>query len=194
MKRISLKNYGRLLLITTALTVMVSGAAFAALQSQQSVLKGNTIQTATANLQLSSDGTTFASSLNGYSFNSLIPGGPPSPTVGFPVYLKNAGSTNLAVKLTIPTALTNADNIDLTKVHLILTPFSGGVPQNIPLQDLITSATTGGVALTNSSASRLLPNQTAGFSMQVSMENDAFTGASASLSNIDFSFSALAVN
>jgi len=81
-KKVSLKNYARLVLATTALTVMVGGAAFAALQSQQSVLKGSTIQTASANLQLSSDGNLFANTLNGYSFNSLIPGGQASPSVG----------------------------------------------------------------------------------------------------------------
>lgn len=173
---------------------MVSSVAYAALQSQPSTLKGNTIQTATANLQLSSDNVTYASNLNGYAFNNLIPGGQPSPTIGFPIYLKNAGTTSLSVKLSISKPLTNPQSVDLSKMHLILSPYSGGVPQNITLQDLTNSASTGGIALTNAGVSRMLPNQTFGCSVQISMELDAISGPSASLSDIDFSFNAIAVN
>jgi hypothetical protein len=173
---------------------MVSGVTFAALQSQESVLAGNSIQTATANLQLSSDNQNYSNSLNGYVFNNLIPGGSPSPTIGFPIYLKNAGTSNLAVKLSISRPITNPENVDLSKVHLILGPYSGGVGQRIALQDLISSASTGGVVLTNNAVTRMLPGQSAGFSMQVVMDADAFAGPGATLSGIDFSFSANSVN
>jgi len=187
-----LKTYARLLALTGLLAVSLSGAAFAALQSQQSTLKGNTIQTATANLQLSSDGTTYMSSLNGYSFNNLVPGGSATPAAGFGLYIKNMGSTNLNVKLAISKPITNPDNVDLSKVHVILVPTAGGSQINLTLQDLITNAAGGGMSLPN--ATRVLPNQSIGYVMQVSMESDAVNGSSASLSDIDFSFSATAVN
>jgi hypothetical protein len=181
----------RAVMVVGAVTAAVTGVTFAALQSQQATLKGNTIQTATANLLLSSDGTNFTSTLSGYAFNNIIPGGAASPTVGYPISLKNAGTTALSLKLSIAKPITNPDNVDLTKVHIILSPFSGGVPQNITLQDLVNS-TTGGVAL--SAASRITPSQTTGYSMQVMMESDAFSGSSTTLSDIEFSFGATAVN
>jgi hypothetical protein len=143
-------------------------------------------------LLLSSDGTNFTSTLSGYAFNNIIPGGAASPTVGYPISLKNAGTTALSLKLSIAKPITNPDNVDLAKVHIILSPFSGGVPQNITLQDLVTSSSTGGVAL--SAASRVTPSQMTGYAMQVMMESDAFSGASTTLSDIEFSFGATAVN
>jgi hypothetical protein len=182
----------RAVFVVSGITMAVSGVTFAALQSQQDTIKGNTIQTASANLQLSSDGTNFTNSLTGYAFNNIIPGGTVSPVPGYPVSLKNAGSTPLAIKLSIAKAVTNPDNVDLGKVHVILNPFSGGVGQNLTMQDLITSSNNGGIALTTNS--RLLPGQTSGYTLQVMMEADAFSGPSASLSDIDFSFGATAVN
>ena len=186
----NIKVLTRATLVTSALIAIVGGVTFAALQSQQALLKGNTIQTATANLQLSSDGNTYTTSLSGYSFSGLIPGGQPSPLTGYPVYLKNAGNTPLSLRLSIAKAVTNPDNVDLSKVHVILTPFSGVVPQNVTLQDLVTSATTGGVALTQTS--RIIASQSTGYTIQISMDSDAVTGPSASLSDIDFSFGAVA--
>src|SRR5206468_7462774 len=193
MKRISqLKAVGRAAAIVSAVTVIVTGVTFAALQSQQAVLKGNTIQTAVANLQLSSDGKSYGNSLAGYTFSGLVPGGQPAPVSGYPIYLQNAGSTPLALKLSIGKAVTNPNNVDLSKVHVILAPFSGGTPQNITMQDLITSADSGGTAL--SAYTRLPAGQNAGYEIQVMMEADAVTGPGATLSDVDFVFGAGAVN
>ena len=181
----------RVTAVTVAVVAVVGGVTFASLQSQQAILKGNTIQTAMASLQLSSDGTTYSNSLSGYAFMSIIPGGQPTPTSGYPVYLKNAGTTALSLKFSVA-KVTNTDGVDLAKVHVILSPLGGGVPLNFTLQDLLSSSTTGGVALTN--ASRLIPSQVVSYGIQVSMEGDAFNGASASLSDIDFSFGATAIN
>ncbi len=186
------KALARAIGIVGAVIIVVSGVTFAALQSQQAVLKGNTIQTAVANLQVSSNGTTYSNSLDGYVFSSLIPGGQPSPLNGYPVYLKNGGSTALALKLAISKPISNPDNVDLSKVHVILSPLGAGAPQNITLQDLITSTTSGGVAL--SQMTRLIASQVTGFTLQISMDSDAVSGPSATISDIDFSFGATAVN
>lgn len=178
--------------VISAVMVIVSGVTFAALQSQEDVLKGNTIQTAVANLQLSSDGINFTNSLSGFTFSGLIPGGAPAPANGYPIYLKNDGSTALALKLSIPKPITNPDNADLSKVHVLLTPFGGGAPQNMTLQDLVSSAASGGIALAQ--PGRLGVGQSTGFNVQVSMESDAVSGPSATITDIDFSFGAATVN
>src|SRR6476661_7849270 len=65
-----------------AVGVMVTGVTFAALQSQQAVLSGNTIQTASANLLIgtaSPTSTAFSNSHSGFSFTEIVPGGPAQP-------------------------------------------------------------------------------------------------------------------
>jgi hypothetical protein len=155
-------------------------------------VRGSTIQTANASIQVSKDGIAYTDSLTGYNFGGLIPGGQALPSNGYPIYVKNTGTSQLAVKLSIAKPVTNPDNVDLSKVHVILSPFSGGAPQNITLQDLIANVAAGGVQL--NSMPRMLPGTSGGFSMQISMDVDAVSTASASLSDIDFSFSGTAVN
>ena len=174
--------------------VIISGAAFAALQSQQVEVTGNSIQTANASIQLSTDDHDYYNSLTGYAFNDMIPGMSPIPYNGYPVYLRNGGSINLAIKVSLSRPVTNPQSVDLSKVHLILSPYTGGVPQNITLKELVDSYDSGGVALTNATASRLAPNQSVGYGIQMSMDLDAINGPSASLTDIDLSFGATAVN
>src|SRR4051794_22881330 len=87
--------------VIAALIVIVSGVTFAALQSQQDTLTGNTIQTATANLQLSTDGTSYNNSHAGFDFTNIVPGGAAMPTAGYGFYLKNGGGTPLTLKLAV---------------------------------------------------------------------------------------------
>lgn len=185
-------NLWRSLVISGVIALTLTGVSYAALQSLAGIVKGNSIQTAVASLQVSPNNSTFSSSMDGYAFGNLIPGGTPSPNSGYPVFLKNVGTTPLAVRLSIGPQLTNGDNLDLSKAHLILTPSSGGAPQSFTLQDLVSASTSGGLAVNN--ANHLLPNQSMGFTMQISLDSDAVSGPSASLSNVDFNFGALAVN
>lgn len=182
---------GRASLVIVAVLAMVGGVTFAALQSQAAVLRGNTIQTATASLQLSADGTHYASTLDGYVFGNLLPGGAASPANGYPISLKNAGTTALALNLSVNGSIDNPDHVDLTKAHVILNPTGGGVSQNITLADLVASSGTG-VALTNTP--RLLSGQSLTYMIQVSLEADAVSGPSATIGNIDFTFGATAIN
>lgn len=177
--------------IITAVLILVTGVTYAALQSQQVALKNNSIVTGLASLSLSVDNIVFSNSINGYTFGGLIPGGSPVPTIGHPVYIRNDGNTALALKLSVDAALSNPDAVDLSKVHVIISPVTGGVPQNISLQSL---RAPGGVALTGGSASHQYPGSTVGFLMQVSMDGDAVTGSSANLTNVIFNFDGSAVN
>jgi hypothetical protein len=180
----------KLVILVLAIVAIAGGAAFAVLQSQPGLVKGNVIQTAVASLQVSPNGTTYGSEMDGYVFGNLIPGGQPTPLNGYPIYVKNVGTTPLALKLSVKPLLANPDNVDLGKVHVILTPIGGGAPQNLLLQDLINTA--GGITVNQ--AIHLMPEQVFQLTLQVSMEADAINGSSATLSNVDFNFGALAVN
>jgi hypothetical protein len=178
--------------VVLAVIVIVSGVTFAALQSQQDTLTGNTIETATANLQLSIDGTSYGDTRTGFDFNNIIPGGPAVPTAGYSFYLKNAGGTSLSLKLAVISQPTNLSGVDLTKVNVLLTTVgSGTAAQSFALQSLIDGADSGGLAITSGILASGVAQQ---YRLQVSMAADAVTGSSASLGNIDFALSGQTVS
>ena len=82
--------------------------------------------------------------------------------------------------------------MDFTKVHVILTPQNGGSVQDFTLQSLIGSASTGGQVVLSPSA--LMQTVTTGYNIKISMEADAVSGPSATINNLDFSFSGTAIN
>lgn len=182
----------RATLVIGSLMAIVGGVTFAALQSQAAVVKGNSIQTAVASLQVSSDGSNYTNSLNGYAFEGLIPGGAYVPTNGYPVYLKNVGSTPLSIKISVLPGLTNPNQVDLSKVRVSILPLGGGAGQNFGLQELVNANSTGGIALTQ--GARITSGQSTAVSIKVSMEADAIIGPSANISNLDINFDAVAVN
>jgi len=190
MKKHDIKMLSRSLGIMLAVLVIAGGVTYAALQSQPIKLTGNTIETATANLQVSTDGTNFATSLAGFDFANLVPGGAAVPTGGYTFTLKNGGAVNLNLKLAVSSTPSNPSNVDLSKVNVILTP-SLGTPQTFNLQALMNAETTGGVAIT--APSQLFAGTRQLFTIQVSMAIDALSGSSANLGNIDFAFTGVAV-
>ena len=189
--RIIIKPIIRASLAITLMLGLVTGVTYAALQSQPSKFTGSTISTATANLQISQDGTTYSNIQTGFSFANVIPGGPVAPANGYFVFLKNAGGTALALKLAVSSTPTNPDNVDLTKVNVLLSSTSNGQTTSIPLQTLIDSNATGGFALPNPAV--LFSGNTLQYVLQVSMAKDAFVGPSANIGAIDFSFSGATV-
>ena len=176
--------------VAAAAVVVVSGVTFAALQSQQVKLTGNVIQTATANLLVSPDGTNYSAAQSGFSFSNLVPGGQAMPANGYPFFLKNGGGTPLALKFALSSTPSNPDAVDLNKVNVIVTPNGGGSPQSFTLAALISANASGGVSILTPSA--LMPGASAQYTLQVSMTSDAVTSSSASLGNIDFAFTGLA--
>jgi len=185
-----IKGLKRAILLATLMVGVAGGGAYAVLQSQLNTLTGNTISTATANLQLSTDNVNFSNSHLGFDFNNIVPGGQAVPLTGYPFYLKNAGGTPLAIKLAVNSIPTNIGNVDISKVNIILTTVgSGASPQTFTLQSLLSSSSTGGVTV---STSNLDIGNTQLYKLQASMAADAISGSSASLGNIDFSFTGIA--
>lgn len=183
-KKSDFKPLFRAITVMGIVMVLVSGVTFAALQSQQSVLSGNTIESATADLKISLDNITYTSSHTGFDFAGVVPGGPAVPAAGNAFWLKNSGTTSTQVKLAVSTTPTNLSNVDLSKVMVIITHTPGGTSQSVTLASLISTYASGGTALTD-----ILPSATAyQYKIQISMAVDAFTGSGASLGNIDFVF------
>lgn len=172
--------------IVASMAILASGVTFAALQSQQNVLTGNTIETATANLLISKDDTNYSASQTGFDFNGIVPGGGAVPITGYPFYLKDNGQTDLALKMSVTSVPSNVSNVDLSKVNVLLTTIgSSSSPQNFTLQSLMAN---GGVAIGN-----IVRSNSNAYKLQVSMASDAVSGNSASLGNIDFAFNGTAV-
>lgn len=184
-------NWLRAIGVVAAVVAIVSGVTFAALQSQQNTLTGNTIETATANLQLSTNGTNYVNTATGFDFNSVIPGGSAVPTAGYALYLRNTGSTTLGLKLAIVSTPSNPANVDLSKVNVLLTTVGSATPaQSFTMQSLIDAGGTGGATVSGN----LAASATQQYKLQVSMAADAVTGNSAALGNIDFAFSGEALS
>ena len=185
-----LRRLKRSALAATLIVMLGGGAAYAVLQSLQNILTGNTISTATADLQLSTDGTAYGNSRVGFSFNNIVPGGEAVPTTGHPFFLRNAGGTPLALKLAVTSVPTNPNNVDLSKVNVLLSTVGTGLlPQSFTLKSLIDTSTSGGLAV---SGENLAIGAVQQYKLQVSMTSDAVTGSSAALGNIDFAFTGLA--
>lgn len=181
----------RLVSVISVLTVTSGGVAYAALQSQEAKLTSNTIQTATAGLQVSINGTTFANSTPGYGFGSIVPGGPAGPTDGSNLYLRNTGQTALALKMYITSTPLNPQNVDLSKVYVVFTPVGAGSIQKIALLSLMQSAANGGLSIL--SPVSLAAGATQQYKMQIAMDADAVTAPLASITDIDFGFTGTAV-
>ena len=182
-----IKALKRALLVATLVTLVGGSVTFAVLQSQQNTLTGNTIETATANLQLSTDGTNYSDTQAGFDFANIILGGPAQPVTGYPFYLKNSGGAPLSLKLAVTSAPSNPDNVDLTKVSVILTTVGTGTgTQTFSLQSLMTD---GGVVVTGTPLAVGTSQQ---YKLQVALAADAVSGSSASLGNIDFAITGLA--
>lgn len=178
----------RAITVVSSVGILVTGVTFASLQSQQAILTGNSIQSATADLRIGTSISTFSSSRTGFSFTNVIPGGPAMPTDGNTFYLKNYGTANLALKLTIGSTPTNTGSIDLTKVSVQLTrtDIVNSTPQTATLQSLLDP--NGGLTLGDS----LAAGATAQYSLRIAMAADAFSGSTASIGSIDFVFSGTA--
>jgi hypothetical protein len=189
---------GRAIGVVAAVGIITTGVTFAVLQSQTAALTGNTIQSATAALQVSKDGGTYDTTFTGYDFKGIIPGGPAVPTAygGYPLWLKNTGTAPLFVRIAIPHEPTYTPGIDLSKVSVVLTPYdsrgTAGTAQSFTLAALISANATGGLAvgatpLANGSAPVM-------YGLQVSMASDAFNGQSISIQSLDLIFTGVVTN
>lgn len=183
----------RAISIVASVAIVVAGVTFAALQSQQAVLSGNTIQTASANLLIGTASATsseFSNSHSGFTFANIIPGEDAPAANSSSLYLKNTGAATLNVKLSVSGTPTNTSNVDLTKVLVTITRVDTGAVQTASLATLIGNGPNGGLSLTDP----LAPGTTGiEYKLNVSMASDAFNGSSASIGALDFVFSGTAV-
>jgi len=174
--------------ILSAVGVITTAVTFAAIQSDGNALTGNTIETATASLKISKDGTTFSDTIPGFDFKGVLPGGAAVPgDPGYLVEVQNTGDATLKLRLTVPVTPTVAGITDLSKVNVLITPFSseGGTypTQSTPLSALIA----GQVSLNNATAAA--KGSPVLLHLQVSMSADAVSGSGGSISDLDLTFS-----
>lgn len=179
------------LITMLAMLLLTGGVAFALLQSQ-ATLTGNSIQTQTAGLVISQNDTNYGPTTAGYDFSGIIPGSQASQTEHF--MLKNTGSSSLALKLGVADVPDNPSGADLSKVHVILTPYSTdtflpGTPQDFTLQSLIDAGDAGSAVDYPDSLSAGAKEE---FNVQMSMDADAVDGSGASLSNLDLALTGTA--
>ncbi len=174
----------RAVMVISAIAVLATGVTFAALQSQQASLIGNTMRTASADLRIGTSASTFGATRTGFDFNGFVPGGSPVPAEGNVFYLKNAGTALLALKMSVGSTPTNVSAVDLSKVNIIITRVDSTQSQTFPLTTLVESHASGGVALTDAMSGNTIGQ----YKVQVSMAADAFTGTSAEIGGIDLVF------
>ncbi len=179
--------------VAAALLIATGGVVFALLQSQAK-LAGNTIETGTAGLLISTNGTGYMPSYSGYDFAGIVAGSQDSKAQH--IFLENSGNTSLALKIAAPAAPSNPEGVDLSKVYIILTPYDAttsvaGTPQSFSLQSLIDADATGGATIDHSA--KLAPGSKGEFDIQVGMAADAVNGPSAKLSNLDLVFTGVSV-
>lgn len=168
--------------VLSAVGILVTSVTFAALQSQQAALTGNTIQSATADLRIGTSASTFEPTRPGFNIKDVVPGGPAMPADGFTMYLKNYGTVPLNVRLTMGGALVNSSQVDLSKVHLRVDRTDNSHSVSASLQTLASEGLdlgdtvqpgTGGVTQ---------------YKLRVYMDINAFSGQSATLSGMDLIF------
>lgn len=177
------RNWLRAAALMPALLLVAGGISYAAFQSRANSLDGNTINTASAELVISADGSNWNYNSPGFNFDNLIPGGDAMPVAGYPFYLKNQGNMPQTLNFKVTGPLSYAPNdVDISKVDILLTTVASGVPvQKFSLAALSEPA---GVTLSN----RLQPSQSQLYKLQVQMEDGAVTSTSANISDFNFVF------
>jgi hypothetical protein len=194
LKSISISPVVRAVLVIGAVMALVTGVTYAALTSSTATLTNSSVNSATANLQVSSDvgcgpsTGAFGASDTGFTFNGLVPGGAASTNETF--CLKNNGTADLTLKLSVPTlptwAVTPSGTVADNEVDVHVSCDSGAGTIDANLAALNTSAQA-------FSSSTLADGATAVCTINVDMNADAFTGTGASSNNFNFDFSGEAV-
>lgn len=194
MKRLQKRRAGmRAAVIFGAATILLSGVTYASMQSQNDTLQGNTIMSATANLQILGANGIYADTAPGFTFSNLEPGGAAGPTPGNHISLKNTGTTTLALKIAMnATSYSNPQQVNINKVTLIFTPVGGGATFTTTLATLCSGYNSG----TPIPLNMFLPaGQTQDFTVQAQLAADAVTSTTTgfTLSGVDLIFSGNAV-
>lgn len=178
----------RAISVIASVAILVTGVTYAALQSQQATLTGNSISTGTADLRIGTTATSFATTRTGFSFGNVVPGAAAMPADGNSFYLKNYGTPTLALKVGVSSVPVNTNNVDLSKTYVVLTRVDSGTSQKFALAALVAGGTSAPLSMTDN----LNGGATAQYKTQVAMDTDAFTGQSADITGIDLVFTGTA--
>lgn len=168
--------------------LLAVSATFAAMTSSAR-LTGNTISSASVELQLSTDGVSFGNTIPGFDFEDVIPGtdGAPIPELEF--WVRNNSPVSLGLSVGVPVAptstVTPSGEVDFDKVILIFERDGAASAVDHPLNDLIDSYAGGGLTLNESIPENNVPVK---FTVRAQMLPDTFTGSSASISDFDLEF------
>ena len=157
----------RAILVVGAAAGLVVGVTFAALNSQ-ATLAGNTIS-ATAGLQVSTDGEAFGGSIPGFSFSNVVLGD--STGVSKTFKIRNSSTSDMTLSLRIPTVPVFTPTADQTKVHVKL---DCTTPTLNVASTTLAALTAGEVSVTGT----LGDGETASCTMNVTVDSDAVTGSS----------------
>jgi hypothetical protein len=157
----------RTVIATCVAVLAAGGVAYAALFSNFATVGGSTISTSSANLKVSTDGINYATHVDGFDFSNIMPGQQLQPEDGKTIYLRNDGTTRLALHIAAnPLASSSVTNVDTSRVYLALTRASTTDTQQLPLSSL-----TSGQA---SSLSYVLnPGQEISYRLQVRVDEGA---------------------
>ena len=178
----------RAITVIASVAILATGVTYAALQSQQAVLTGNSISTGTADLKIGTSASNFSNTRAGFTFGNVVPGASESPTDGNSFYLKNFGAPVLSLKIGVTSTPANPANVDLAKVWVNLTRVDSGTTQKFSLGALISGGSSAPLAITDP----LTGGAVGQYKVQVSMDSDAFTGQSADIAGIDLVFTGVA--
>ncbi|HEX7632883.1 MAG TPA: hypothetical protein VF401_01005 [Candidatus Saccharimonadales bacterium] len=191
MRRIKKPKFSVRAISTSVVAIaLIAGVTFAALQSRAATITGTSIQTANAGLQISSDGQKYSDTMNGFTFDHLVPGSS-TPTHTGSFYLRNTGETKLALQLAVASVPTNPDHVDLSKVRITITNTTNSSDtQVISLQSLLDGSQQGGMSL--SSLATLTSGVSQQYVMSAAVDVDAVNGQSATIGNIDLAFTGVA--
>lgn len=180
--------------VLSAVIVLASGVTFAALQSQSATLQGSRITSATANLLIGDGQGGYGATAQGFNFDNIEPGGAPMPTPGNSLSLKNSGTSNLALKLTMnPNTFANPQNANTDRIFITLTPLSGSGPmQQFSLATLMAAYTSNTPLPLNLN---IAAGQVSQYSLQVQMTADSVTSTTSgvTLTGINLIFSGSSV-
>ncbi len=182
----------RAITIITAAIVLLTGITFAAMQSQNAVLQGNSITSATANLLIGDSAGNYAASVAGFSFSNVEPGSY-QPSTGGIFTLRNAGTSTLQLHIGLnPTHFTNQNNANLDRIFIGITPVTGGARQEFSLANLIAAYNAGSYSDLNL---RLPGDSDQQFKLQVFIGTDAVASSAQqlTLTGIDLVFNGQSV-
>jgi hypothetical protein len=166
-----------------AVAAVAGGFTFAQLTSNTVALSGDSVDSGTAALQISTDNITYGDTATGFTFTGLTPGVTASPNQTF--YVKNTGTTDLVLNAAISALPTWSGTVNnsLVRLNVSCVGLVDGSPTITlpnPGNDMTSLDTTGG---TNFIGGVIKAGDTDQCTANASMDAGAFTGSGVTETN-----------